>query len=79
MKSEPKTPLQLRAQSMVKEDEALEAAESKLPVVDENQPAEPEGEDDERKDVRDIALTFFRMNHFFLIYNDALDFKSVAA
>ncbi len=57
MKSEPKTPLQLRAANMIKEDELLSAA-APAPSGLENQPpldsefhAEAGDESDERKEV----------------------------
>jgi hypothetical protein len=62
MKTEPKTPLQLRAESMVKEDEALEASGPQPIVRSEDPAANEEDMEDERKEVALARISGRRTN-----------------
>jgi hypothetical protein len=71
MKNEPKTPLQLRAENMLKEDEVLGATAPQPNIDIENAIPEEEEEAVERKEV--LSLYFyntFRMNPYFHFWKD---------
>lgn len=76
MKSEPKTPLQLRAENMIKEDELLDVAGPQEPAGEENVPPVEEEEQDERKEVFFAFDHVNRTNPCFLTCSDILNNRS---